>query len=76
MDWIPQPCLCILVVFNEGFTGAVSHWLMTEVQLPQNYRVLACNLNWSRYQREQTPHFFYTDAKPRTLNYFLSNLHF
>lgn len=45
IERIPQPCLCTLVGFNEGFTGAVSHWLMTEVQLPPNYRVLACYLD-------------------------------
>lgn len=45
MEWIAQPCLCMLVGFNEGFTGAVSHWLMTEVQRLHNYRVLGCYLD-------------------------------
>lgn len=34
MEWIPQPCLCMLVGFNEGFTAAVSQWL-TEMQPSQ-----------------------------------------
>lgn len=34
MEWIPQPCLCMLVGFNEGFSGAVSQWL-TKVQPSQ-----------------------------------------
>lgn len=34
MEWNPQPCLCMLVGFNEGFAGAVSQWL-TKVQPSQ-----------------------------------------
>lgn len=45
MEWIPQPCLCMLVGLNVGFTRAVTHRLMMEVQCPQNYRVLGCYLN-------------------------------
>ncbi len=52
MEWIPEPCLCMLVGFNDGFTGALSHWLMTEVQRPHNYRVLGSYLNGNHYGRE------------------------
>lgn len=45
MEQIPQPCLCMMVGFNEGFTRPLSHWLMTEVQHPHNHRVLGGYLN-------------------------------
>lgn len=31
--------VCAAVAFNESLAGAVSHWLMTGVQHPHNYRV-------------------------------------
>lgn len=66
MEWIPQPCLCMLVGLNVGFTRAVSHRLMMEVQRPLNYRVLGCYLNWNHYRRENKHYIF--------LNYLLGQL--
>ena len=44
--------MCMLVGFNEGFTGAVSHRLMTEVRRPNNYRLLGCYLDFNHYWKE------------------------
>lgn len=72
MEWIPQPCLCMLVGFNEGFTGAVSQWL-TKMQPSQLQGVvLLFGLKLRRTSGENRPYFYsIIDPKWLSLNYFL-----
>lgn len=71
MEWIPQPCLCMLVGFNEGFTGAVSQWL-TKVQPSQLQGVaLLFGLKPRCTTGENKHYFFIIDPKWLSLNYFL-----
>lgn len=67
MEWIPQPCLCMLVGFNEGFTGAVSQWL-TKMQPSQLQGVvLLFGLKLRRTSGENR-HYFYSIIDPKWLS--------